>query len=125
MSFRLETAKIEEGKGMAECSTIETVHGSFWRDTPWSDYSQQKCSDGCGGIHRVDFHTNAFQVLASVLSLGVYVPQTVEWWCVVERRDDAGKKKAKRGGELEEEEEEEDETIEEEIEEEDDGRSSR
>ena len=49
MSFRLETAEIEEGKGMAEGSTIETIHGSFWLSSPWSDYASQKCEGECCG----------------------------------------------------------------------------
>lgn len=32
-------------------------------------------------IIRVDDHDNALYVLASVVRLGLWVPQRVEWWC--------------------------------------------
>lgn len=61
------------------CHGSETVHGSFWGFS-WHDRDIEKCFDG-SGLYRVEFSTNAFFALASVASIGFYVPQTVEWWC--------------------------------------------
>lgn len=57
----------------------ETIHGSLY-GFRWADMDVQKCSEQ-QGIFRVQYHTNAAFVLASALSLGLYVPQSVEWWC--------------------------------------------
>jgi hypothetical protein len=56
----------------------ETVHGSLYR-SPWKAYPIQKCDKSA--IARVEYQTNGLLLLASVASLGLYVPQTVEWWC--------------------------------------------
>jgi hypothetical protein len=57
----------------------ETVHGSLWGFT-WADRDIEKSSQGLG-LLRVEYHTNVFFVLATVISLGLYSPHTVEWWC--------------------------------------------
>lgn len=56
-----------------------TKHGSFY-DFVWSEPPAEKCAQG-KGLARVRYHTNIVYVLVSVVSLGLYVPQTVEWWC--------------------------------------------
>lgn len=56
-----------------------TKHGSFY-SLVWSEPPVDKCDNG-HGLYRVRYHTNAVYVLASVISLGFYVPQTVQWWC--------------------------------------------
>ena len=56
----------------------ETVAGSLY-GIAWSKYNAQKCDDG--PLAKVEFHYNALQFLASTFTLGLYVPQTVEWWC--------------------------------------------
>lgn len=56
-----------------------TKHGSFY-SIVWSEPPVDKCDNG-RGLYRARYHTNAVYVLASVFSLGFYVPQTVEWWC--------------------------------------------
>jgi len=56
-----------------------THHGSFW-GFDWSDWTAERCDAG-RGIYRVRYHTNAFYALATVCTLGLYVPQDVEWWC--------------------------------------------
>ena len=56
-----------------------TKHGSFYSFT-WSEPAVRKC-DNNRGLYRARYHTNIVYVLASVVSLGLYVPQTVEWWC--------------------------------------------
>lgn len=57
----------------------DTTHGSLYGYF-WSKPSVERCISG-QQLMRVRFHTNAGYLLASVASLGVYVPQTVEWWC--------------------------------------------
>ncbi len=56
----------------------QTVHGSLY-GFRWQPYSIEKCDEG--NLFRVEHHTNAVMLLASVATLGLYVPQTVEWWC--------------------------------------------
>lgn len=56
-----------------------TKHGSYY-DIVWSEPPVTKCDNG-RGLYRARYHTNAIYSLVSILSLGLYVPQTVEWWC--------------------------------------------
>jgi hypothetical protein len=56
-----------------------TSHGSLYSFV-WSEPQAQKCENG-RGLYRVRYHTNAAYLLVSVISVGFYVPQTVEWWC--------------------------------------------
>ncbi len=56
-----------------------TAHGSYYGYV-WSEPPAVKCENH-RGLYRVRYHTNAVYSLASILSLGLYVPQTVEWWC--------------------------------------------
>ena len=64
----------------------EVVHGSLYKTTPWKSRSIDKCPNGLG-LYRVEYYTNGLFVLASALTLGVYVPQSVEWWCQAEVSD--------------------------------------
>ena len=83
MTFELE------GDGVHEpASAYETVHGSIY-GFKWKEPTVEKCFDG-QGIYRVEFHTNAGFLLVSVLSVGLYVPQTAEWWCQAADDDDDG-----------------------------------
>jgi hypothetical protein len=56
----------------------ETVNGSIY-GFRWTPYQVQKCEESA--LARVEVQINGLQLLASLLSLGLYVPQTVEWWC--------------------------------------------
>ena len=58
----------------------EVVHGSLYKATPWNSRSIDKCPNGLG-LYRVEYYTNGLFVLASAATLGVYLPQSVEWWC--------------------------------------------
>ncbi len=80
--------------GLAACSTVEvegagsitpdaitgseTVHGSLY-GFRWRPYTTEKC--GTDSLFRVETNTNVGLLLVSIASLGLYVPQTVEWWC--------------------------------------------
>lgn len=57
----------------------ETIHGSLY-GFEWSAWVVEKCANR-QGIARVRSHTNAVYLLASVASLGLYVPHNVTWWC--------------------------------------------
>jgi hypothetical protein len=63
----------------------ETVHGSLY-GIEWQPRTVEKC--GQDTLFRVEYHTNAALLLASVATLGFYVPQTVEWWCAAASDDD-------------------------------------
>jgi hypothetical protein len=58
----------------------ETVHGSFW-GIEWDKPAVSKCEKD-HELYRVKVHQNALFLFASVVTLGLYVPQSVEWWCV-------------------------------------------
>ena len=73
-----------EGGGDAQLtpdarSISETVHASFWGFF-WSTPEVQKCEPGFQ-IYRVEYHDNFLFALVSVATLGLYAPQSVEWWC--------------------------------------------
>ena len=56
-----------------------TRHGSFW-GFEWSDWRESVGPDD-HALYRVRYHTNALYTVATVCTLGLYVPQDVEWWC--------------------------------------------
>ncbi|MFA7555200.1 MAG: hypothetical protein WCY88_13195 [Spongiibacteraceae bacterium] len=69
-----------DGQKTPESTTgTHTVHGSFY-DFVWSEPPVDKCENG-KALYRARYHTNMVYALTSVISLGLYVPQTVEWWC--------------------------------------------
>ena len=65
----------------------DTVHGSFYNFV-WSEPTVTKCETG-EGLARVRTHTNVAYSFVSILSLGLYVPQTITWWCDGTPEDDA------------------------------------
>lgn len=70
-----------EGAGSITPDAItnsETVHSSLY-GFQWRPFTTEKC--GADSLFRVEYHTNAVFLVASVATLGLYVPQTVEWWC--------------------------------------------
>lgn len=71
-----------EGDGQktpASKTGTHTVHGSYYNFV-WSAPAVEKCDNG-HGLYRARHHTNAAYALVSLVSIGLYVPQTVEWWC--------------------------------------------
>lgn len=69
-----------DGQKTPESETgTHTVHGSFYGFV-WSQPPVTKCGNG-RGLYRVRYHTNAIYLLTSVISIGLYVPQTAQWWC--------------------------------------------
>ncbi len=69
-------------------SGTDTMHGSLYGFS-WSTPVVEKC-DNRRGLSRARYHTNALYLVASVVSLGLYVPQTVEWWCDGSTTDEDG-----------------------------------
>ena len=68
-----------EGTGIpSEKSQNKVIHGSF--------YGYQWCGPRTitqnADLHRVITHTNMLYSLAAVGTLGIYVPQEIEWWTV-------------------------------------------
>lgn len=84
MSFELEGDGLKTPKSS---HGVETVHGSLY-GFEWASRNIVKSSDGLG-LYRVEYHTNALYILVSTCSLGLYVPQTVEWWCQAREEDDS------------------------------------
>ncbi len=76
MTFEVEGAGAQTPRSHLGSAT---VHGSLY-DFKWSDWNTEVCPEG-SGLRKVEFHTNILYLLASTLSLGLYVPQTVDWWC--------------------------------------------
>ncbi len=60
-------------------SGSDTLHGSFY-SFAWARPTVEKCDNG-RGLYRVRYHTNALYALATVFTIGLYVPMTAEWWC--------------------------------------------
>lgn len=81
------TFEVEGDGSLTERSVrgSETVHGSFW-GIDWAERPVQKCEST--GLYRVQYHTNVAYLLASVGTLGLWVPQSVEWWCSTPAQED-------------------------------------
>ena len=77
MTFTLEGDLLKTPDSKTES---ETFHGSLYGFDWSSDWIVKKCPPR-QGIMRVRSHTNAVYLLASVASLGLYVPHNVTWWC--------------------------------------------
>jgi hypothetical protein len=76
-----------DGQKTAQSKTgVYTLHSALYGFN-WSKPEIEKCDNG-RGLYRVSYHTSAVYLLASVVSLGLYVPQTVEWWCDGSAADD-------------------------------------
>ena len=78
-----------EGPGSIKPDSVtgsQTVHGSLY-GFRWQPYTTEKCEEG--SLFRVEHQTNVIMLLASLATLGLYVPQTVEWWCDTPYSDEA------------------------------------
>ncbi len=78
-SFELESSVGKNPKGQTNGSA--TIHGSFWWFDYWTNPEVTICETGYE-IQRIETHQNALYFLTSLVTLGLYVPQDVEWWCV-------------------------------------------
>lgn len=78
---------IEGGGEKEAASGKETIVKNFY-GINYGERKSVKCP-GDLGLYKVQVSQNGLNVIASVFSLGFYVPQDVEWWC---------QKKIKSGG---------------------------
>lgn len=70
-----------DGQKTTESKTgTDTQHGSFYGFLWAEPEPVTKCDNG-RGLYRARYNTNVVYSLAAVISLGLYVPQTVQWWC--------------------------------------------
>jgi len=81
-SFLVEGG-LKEGRDEASASSEqETIHGSLY-GFEWSERTRKKSQDS--GLYKVEVSTNGLYLIASLISLGFYVPQDVQWWLVKEK----------------------------------------
>ncbi len=96
MSFEIAGSGDQDKTPRAQ-NVSETIHGSFWGFL-WVKPEVSKCMKN-HELFSIEYHQNALFVLASVATLGLYVPQSVEWWCVereVPDRDEGPSLKPKK-----------------------------
>lgn len=62
-----------------EAATVQnkTINATFARSEP----VENLCADENKNLAEIRFQTNPAYLLVSLLSLGLYVPQNVTWWC--------------------------------------------
>jgi hypothetical protein len=71
----------------------ETVHGSFYGFNWDDDTRHVRKADNRLGLARVEYRTNVFYVLVSVITLGLYAPVDLDYWvCAKEVIDRLPKK---------------------------------
>lgn len=78
MTFELEGAGKQTPKSQIGRATVHgSLYGFEWSERKWNT---EVCTNG-NHLRKAEFHTNILYLLASTLSLGLYVPQSVDWWC--------------------------------------------
>ena len=86
-SFEVFNPTAMDDVEVSEDSKVVTFHGSFW-GFYWSETDHIPCDENCQGLHKVVSHSNLGYALAPVLTIGLWAPSTVEYWCYVAVRDD-------------------------------------
>jgi len=81
-SFLVEGGLKEGRDEVSASSEQETIHGSLY-GLEWSERASKKSQDS--GLYKVEVSTNGLYLIASLISLGFYVPQDVQWWLVKEK----------------------------------------
>jgi hypothetical protein len=93
-SFTLKSNAGHEGFVEEDDWNEETFHGSYWPFS-WSgsgsgyESDGYRCKTDSGRLHSVKYQTNVGYALGAVLSLGLWVPEKVEWKCLVAEDDDS------------------------------------
>lgn len=64
-------------KTEAAIAQNKTINATFTK----SEQFVNACADAHQDLAAIRFHTNAAYLFASILTLGLYVPQNVTWWC--------------------------------------------
>ena len=93
-SFEIVNPTAMDGVEVFDKPTVVTFHGSYW-GFYWSetDYfpamiDQVQDDKECQGLHKVESSSNLGYALASIFTIGLWAPSTVEYSCYVEVRDD-------------------------------------
>jgi len=55
-----------------------TIYGCFYSKKPWTEWNREKAIKGIG-LYDVRIHTNMLFMLTGVFTLGIVVPEGVEW----------------------------------------------
>lgn len=61
----------------------KTVNSTFAK----SEQFINACAEEGQQLAQIRFHTNPVYLLASLVTLGLYVPQNVTWWCSVKETE--------------------------------------
>lgn len=69
-----------DGQKSPESKTATHTRQRSFYNFVWAEPPVTKC-DRHRRLFRTRHHTNLVYMIASLASLGLYVPQTVEWWC--------------------------------------------
>ena len=93
-SFEIVNPTARDDVEVFDTPTVVTFHGSYW-GFYWSetDHVQAKIDHvqddkKCQGLHKVESSSNLGYALASIFTLGLWAPSTVEYSCYVEVRGD-------------------------------------
>lgn len=77
----------------------ETVHGSFYGFNWDDDTREVRKANNRLGLAKVEYRTNFFYVLLSVISIGAYVPVDVDYWVEAPKTINRLPKKSRRNQE--------------------------
>lgn len=86
-SFEVVNSSVIPGTKVSKESEVVTYCGSYW-GICWQDQNRFPADENCRGIHKVEAQSNLLGSLAAVLTLGLWAPVTVEYWCYVPERVD-------------------------------------
>lgn len=86
-SFVVHKSKALLGTTASDQSTTVTFYGSYW-GLNWSGQDRFPTDEEYVGIDKVITHSNFGYSLAGILTLGAWVPMTIEYWGLEERADD-------------------------------------
>ena len=64
-------------KSEQSVAQTKTVNSTFAK----SEQFINACAEEGQQLAEIRYHTNAVYLLASLVTLGLYVPQNVTWWC--------------------------------------------
>jgi hypothetical protein len=87
-SFEVFNPTALDNLEVSEDSKAFTFHGSYW-GFYWSETDHIPCGETCQGIHKVLNHSNLGYAIAPIVTLGLWAPSTVEYWCYVAVPDES------------------------------------
>jgi hypothetical protein len=86
-SFEIFDSTAHKGFEPSKVSKVVTYHGSYW-GIKWSETDHIPCGENCQGFHKVASYSNLGYDIAPIVTLGLWAPSTVEYWCYVKVEDD-------------------------------------